>query len=86
MQLVWKPQQFDVMGILNVYGNVTTHIGAALDGEPGMVPGCNSCQEYAMHEPGCRHVAKDVMGAGVVDPTAVVLSAVMLRQTFGKDG
>ena len=41
MQLVSKPQQFDVMVMPNLYGNITSNIGAALVGGPGIVPGCN---------------------------------------------
>jgi hypothetical protein len=41
MQLVSKPQQFDVMVMPNLYGNIVSNIGAALVGGPGVVPGCN---------------------------------------------
>ena len=41
MQLVSKPQQFDVMVMPNLYGNIVSNIGAALVGGPGIVPGCN---------------------------------------------
>ncbi|KAK0533650.1 isocitrate dehydrogenase (NAD(+)) idh1 [Tilletia horrida] len=85
MQLVWKPQQFDVMVMPNLYGNIVTNIGAALVGGPGMVPGCNIGREYALYEPGCRHVAKDIMGAGVANPTAMVLSASMMLRHLGLD-
>ncbi|KAK0546315.1 isocitrate dehydrogenase (NAD(+)) idh1 [Tilletia horrida] len=85
MQLVWKPQQFDVMVMPNLYGNIVTNIGAALVGGPGLVPGCNIGREYALYEPGCRHVAKDIMGAGVANPTAMVLSASMMLRHLGLD-
>lgn len=41
MQLVAKPQQFDVMVTPNLYGNIVSNVGAALVGGPGVVPGCN---------------------------------------------
>lgn len=41
MQLVAKPQQFDVMVMPNLYGAIVSNIGAALVGGPGIVPGCN---------------------------------------------
>lgn len=75
MQLVSRPQQFDVMVMPNLYGNIVTNIGAALVGGPGTVPGCNIGREYALYEPGCRHVAKDIMGLGTANPSALLLSS-----------
>lgn len=60
MQLVSKPQQFDVMVCGNLYGNILTNVGAGLIGGPGVVPGVNIGREYAVFEPGCRHVGKDL--------------------------
>lgn len=51
MQLVSRPQQFDVMVTPNLYGNIVSNIGAALTGGPGMVPGCNIGREFALFEP-----------------------------------
>lgn len=54
MQLVAKPQQFDVMVMPNLYGSIVSNVGAALIGGPGIVPGANIGREYAMFEPvGC---------------------------------
>jgi isocitrate dehydrogenase (NAD+) len=44
-------------------------------GGPGTVPGCNIGREYALYEPGCRHVAKDIMGKGTANPAAMLLSS-----------
>jgi len=41
MQLVARPNQFDVMVMPNLYGAIVSNIGAALVGGPGIVPGCN---------------------------------------------
>jgi isocitrate/isopropylmalate dehydrogenase len=41
MQLVARPEQFDVMVMPNLYGAIVSNIGAALVGGPGIVPGCN---------------------------------------------
>ncbi|KAJ1981413.1 isocitrate dehydrogenase (NAD(+)) idh1 [Dimargaris verticillata] len=78
MQLVSKPQQFDVMVMPNLYGNIVSNIGAALVGGPGIVPGCNIGREYAIFEPGCRHVAKDIQGNNTANPTSMLLSSVMM--------
>ena len=78
MQLVAKPGQFDVMVMPNLYGAIVSNIGAALVGGPGIVPGCNVGREYALFEPGCRHVAKDLMGTNKANPAAMILSATMM--------
>ncbi|KAJ1510719.1 isocitrate dehydrogenase (NAD(+)) idh1 [Coelomomyces lativittatus] len=80
MQLVSKPTQFDVLVMGNLYGNIVSNIGAALVGGPGIVPGANLGREYALFEPGCRHVGKDIEGRNLANPSAMLLSAVaMLR-------
>jgi isocitrate dehydrogenase (NAD+) len=83
MQLVAKPQQFDVMVMPNLYGAITSNIGAALVGGPGIVPGCNVGREYALFEPGCRHVAQDIMGTNKANPAAMILSATMMLRHLG---
>ncbi|ORZ14427.1 mitochondrial NAD-dependent isocitrate dehydrogenase subunit 1 precursor [Lobosporangium transversale] len=85
MQLVSKPQQFDVMVMPNLYGNIVSNVGAGLVGGPGIVPGCNIGREYAMFEPGCRHVGKDIQGRNTANPSAMVLSSVMMLRHLGLD-
>lgn len=51
MQLVAKPQQFDVMVMPNLYGSIVSNIGAALIGGAGIIPGANIGSEYAVFEP-----------------------------------
>jgi isocitrate dehydrogenase (NAD+) len=60
MQMVSRPSQFDVVVCGNLYGNILSNIGSALVGGPGIVPGANIGREYAIFEPGCRHVGKDL--------------------------
>jgi isocitrate dehydrogenase (NAD+) len=85
MQLVARPGQFDVMVMPNLYGAIVSNIGAALVGGPGIVPGCNVGREYALFEPGCRHVASDIMGTNRANPTAMILSATMMLRHLGLD-
>ncbi|KAF9959148.1 isocitrate dehydrogenase (NAD(+)) idh1 [Mortierella alpina] len=85
MQLVSKPQQFDVMVMPNLYGNIVSNVGAGLVGGPGIVPGCNIGREYAMFEPGCRHVGKDIQGLNSANPSAMILSSVMMLRHLGLD-
>ncbi|KAK0242677.1 hypothetical protein EDD85DRAFT_785734 [Armillaria nabsnona] len=83
MQLVAKPGQFDVMVMPNLYGAIVSNIGAALVGGPGIVPGCNVGRDYALFEPGCRHVASDIMGTNKANPAAMILSATMMLRHLG---
>ncbi|KAJ3710478.1 hypothetical protein EV361DRAFT_918041 [Lentinula raphanica] len=85
MQLVAKPGQFDVMVMPNLYGAIVSNIGAALVGGPGIVPGCNVGREYALFEPGCRHVASDIMGTNRANPAAMILSSTMMLRHLGLD-
>ncbi|EIN10454.1 hypothetical protein PUNSTDRAFT_64676 [Punctularia strigosozonata HHB-11173 SS5] len=85
MQLVAKPTQFDVMVMPNLYGAIVSNIGAALVGGPGLVPGCNIGRDYALFEPGCRHVAQDIMGTNKANPAAMILSATMMLRHLGLD-
>ncbi|GMM29875.1 isocitrate dehydrogenase (NAD(+)) [Martiniozyma asiatica (nom. inval.)] len=83
MQAVSKPQQFDVMVTPNMYGAILSNIGAALVGGPGLVPGASFGREYAVFEPGCRHVGLDITGQGVANPTAMILSATLMLEHLG---
>ena len=78
MQLVGRPQQFDVMVMPNLYGNIVTNIGAGLIGGPGVAAGINIGNDVALFEPGARHVAMDIMGRNVGNPTAMLLSATLM--------
>lgn len=51
MQLVSKPQQFDVVVTPNLYGNILSNIGAGLVGSAGLIPGYNIGRDYAIFEP-----------------------------------
>jgi isocitrate dehydrogenase (NAD+) len=85
MQLVSRPQQFDVMVMPNLYGAIISNIGAALVGGPGIIPGANIGREYALFEPGSRHVGRDIEGGNKANPTAFLLSGVLLLRHLGLD-
>ncbi|KAJ3278611.1 isocitrate dehydrogenase (NAD(+)) idh1 [Borealophlyctis nickersoniae] len=85
MQLVSKPHQFDVIVCGNLYGNILSNVGAALVGGPGVVPGANLGHEYAIFEPGCRHVGRDIQGRNTANPTAMLLSSIHLLRHLGLD-
>ncbi|KAF6724746.1 Isocitrate dehydrogenase [NAD] subunit gamma, mitochondrial [Oryzias melastigma] len=60
MQLVSKPQQFDVMVMPNLYGNVVSNVCAGLVGGPGLVPGANYGQDYAVFETAYKEHRKEL--------------------------
>lgn len=59
MQAVSRPQQFDVLVVPNLYGSILSNVGAGLVGGPGVIPAANVGREFAVFEPGCRHVGLD---------------------------
>jgi isocitrate dehydrogenase (NAD+) len=78
MQLVSKPQQFDVMVTPNFYGSLVSNTVAGIIGSPGIVPGASIGAHGAMFEQGARHVGLDIAGKGIVNPTSILLSSVMM--------
>lgn len=56
MQLVSRPQQFDVVVLPNLYGNILSNVGAGLVGGPGLIPGSSYGREYAVFEPVSSYV------------------------------
>ncbi|KAG1062015.1 hypothetical protein G6F41_011826 [Rhizopus arrhizus] len=81
--LVSRPQQFDVVVLPNLYGNILSNVGAGLIGGPGLIPGSSIGREYAVFEPGCRHVGQDIGGSDIANPTAMILSSVMMLRHLG---
>lgn len=62
----------------NFYGSLVTNAGAGLVGGPGICPGANIGHGCAMFEQGARHAGLDIAGRDVVNPTAILLSSVMM--------
>lgn len=83
MQLVSNPAQFDVLVTPNLYGNIVTNVACGLVGGPGVIPGANFGRHVAIFEPGARHVALDIGGKNVANPTALILSASMMLRYMG---
>lgn len=78
MQMASRPQQFDVMLLPNLYGNIVTNIAAGLVGGPGLFPGANISDHGAIFEQGARHAATRLAGQNIANPTATILAGVML--------
>lgn len=83
MQTVAKPHQFDVLVTPSMYGTILGNIGAALIGGPGLVAGANYGREYAVFEPGSRHVGLDIKDKNIANPTAMILSASLMLDHLG---
>ncbi|KAK6034460.1 isocitrate dehydrogenase, NAD-dependent [Cooperia oncophora] len=81
MQLVSRPQQFDIMLMPNLYGNIISNIACGLVGGPGLVSGMNIGNEYAVFETvRNRNTGTSLAGKNVANPTAFIrASADMLR-------
>lgn len=80
MQLVSKPNQFDVMVMPNLYGNIIDNLTAGLVGGAGLVPGESYSQNCVVFETGARHPFAQAVGRNIANPTAMLLSSAnMLR-------
>lgn len=74
MQMVSNPQQFDVLVVPNLYGNIIGNVAAGLVGGAGVVPGKSIGSQFAIFEPGARHTYAQMAGRNVANPTAMLLS------------
>lgn len=83
MQLVMNPLQFDVMVLENLYGDIVSDLCAGLVGGLGVVPGANIGTEASVFE-AVHGSAPDIAGKGVANPTAMLLSAVMMLERLGE--
>ena len=79
MQLVINPQQFDMLLLENLYGDIISDLGAGLIGGLGLVPGANIGVDGAIFE-AVHGSAPDIAGKGVSNPTAVMLSSALLLE------
>jgi isocitrate dehydrogenase (NAD+) len=78
MQMVSNPYQFDVMVMPNLYGNIVSNIGAGLVGGAGVCPGKNVGRDHIIFEPGARHSAIELSARNLANPTAMLLSSILL--------
>ncbi|CAM2109941.1 unnamed protein product [Caretta caretta] len=78
MQLVSRPQQFDVMVMPNLYGNIVNNVCAGLVGGPGLVPGANYGRDFAVFETATRNTGKSIAHKNIANPTATLLAACMM--------
>jgi isocitrate dehydrogenase (NAD+) len=83
MQLVMRPEQFDVMLLENLYGDIVSDLCAGLIGGLGLVPGANIGEKGAVFE-AVHGSAPDIAGQGIANPTAVLQSAILMLRHLGE--
>jgi len=83
MQLVQKPELYDVLLCPNLYGDIVSDLCAGLVGGLGVAPGANIGLEMAVFEP-VHGSAPKYAGLDKADPTALVLSAVLMLAHLGE--
>ena len=83
MQLVTRPEQFEVIITENLYGDILSDLCAGLVGGLGIVPGANIGERAAIFE-AVHGSAPDIAGQNKANPTALLQSAIMLLQHIGE--
>ena len=83
MQLVVRPEKFDVMVLPNLYGDIVSDLCAGLVGGLGVAPSGNIGEQGAIFE-AVHGSAPDIAGKGLANPTALLLSAVMMLRHLGE--
>ncbi|QYK54165.1 MAG: isocitrate/isopropylmalate dehydrogenase family protein [Fimbriimonadaceae bacterium] len=82
MQLVTRPEKFDVLVTENLYGDIISDLCAGLVGGLGLAPGANIGKNCAVFE-AVHGSAPDIAGKGIANPTALLMSAVMMLHHLG---
>jgi isocitrate dehydrogenase (NAD+) len=83
MQLVMRPETFDVLVLPNLYGDIISDLAAGLVGGLGIVPGANLGDETAIFE-AVHGTAPDIAGKGLANPTALMQSGVLMLAHLGE--
>ena len=83
MQLVMRPEKFDLLVLPNLYGDIISDLAAGLVGGLGVVPGANIGDHHAIFE-AVHGTAPDIAGKGLANPTALMQSAVLMLAHIGE--
>ena len=83
MQLVTRPEQFDVIVTTNLFGDIISDLTAGLVGGLGIAASGNIGEKYAVFE-SVHGSAPDIAGKGIANPTATVLAAAMMLRHIGE--
>ena len=82
MQLVIKPEQFDVLVLPNLFGDIVSDLCAGLIGGLGVAPGGNIGSDAAVFE-AVHGSAPDIAGKNLANPTALLLSGIQMLRYMG---
>ncbi|QOY90680.1 isocitrate dehydrogenase (NAD(+)) [Paludibaculum fermentans] len=83
MQLVMRPETFDVLLLPNLYGDIVSDLAAGLVGGLGVVPGANMGENHAVFE-AVHGSAPDIAGHGIANPTALMSSSILMLRHLGE--
>lgn len=83
MQLVLNPNQFDLLLLTNLYGDIVSDLAAGLVGGLGLVGSANLGEEAAIFE-AVHGTAPDIAGKGIANPTAILMSGIMMLDHLGE--
>jgi isocitrate dehydrogenase (NAD+) len=83
MQLVTDPQAFDVMVMENLFGDILSDLTSGLVGGLGVTPSANVGENLAVFE-AVHGTAPDIAGRGLANPTALILSGVLMLRFLGE--
>jgi len=81
--MVSNPQQFEVMVMPNLYGNIIANIGTGLVGGPGATAGANIGTRCAVFEQGTRNSGRSLVGMNVANPSAMLLASADMLNHIG---
>ena len=85
MQMVMRPEQFDVLVTTNMFGDILSDLAAGLIGGLGLAPGGNIGADAAVFE-AVHGSAPDIAGKGVANPAALILAGAMMLDHLGEVG
>ncbi|MFN8673469.1 MAG: isocitrate dehydrogenase (NAD(+)) [Candidatus Sericytochromatia bacterium] len=83
MKLVMNPEQFDVLVMENLFGDIISDLTSGLVGGLGLAPSANIGEKYAIFE-AVHGSAPDIAGKGLANPTALLLSSVLMLRHIGE--
>jgi isocitrate dehydrogenase (NAD+) len=83
MQIVMRPETFDLLVMPNLYGDIVSDLAAGLVGGLGIVPGANLGDTTAVFE-AVHGTAPDIAGKGLANPTALMQSAALMLAHLGE--
>jgi len=85
MQMVMRPEQFDVLVTTNMFGDILSDLAAGLIGGLGLAPGGNIGTHAAIFE-AVHGSAPDIAGKGIANPAALILAGAMMLDHLGEVG